>query len=437
MWLISKIRTSVGLKMLLYLGLPAITFFLIFTSVTLSYVRDLSYRCYQHNAASVVSAVKAFVAPEDITNPKHFQKTAEKLVKNNNEIIKLHLHLARGSKVYTAASTDNKEIGAHTESMHSEPLKTGKDYFQQEGNVIEVHTPLIMDNKLVGVVGVYLSTKEEQGRINQLLWNLVKLGLLATALMTAVIYLTLSRTILRPLSRLERSTKKLALGAYETVDVDRQDELGQLAKQFNYMLNTIARKEDETEELYKKLERSYKQARSQAITDEITGLYNYRYFLGRLGEELGRSGRKAYPVSLAFIDIDNFKRFNDEFGHQDGDKALRTVADIIKSQIRSSDLAARYGGEEMVIIFPDTPLDKATIICERIRSEIQRMNMKTHRERPARLSVSIGLAVYPEEAASVRSLIHVADKYMYLAKKQGKNRVVASNLLTELPASGS
>jgi len=163
----------------------------------------------------------------------------------------------------------------------------------------------------------------------------------------------------------------------------------------------------------------------QAITDGLTGLYNYRYFLDVLGRELKRAARYKRPLALLMLDIDSFKHYNDTNGHGLGNEVLRQIAAIMRSLCRDVDYIARYGGEEFVILFPETSLPEAAAAAERIRAAVAAHPFVGRDTQPGGvLSVSIGVAGYPEGAASDRELIDHADAALYLAKRTTKNCVV-------------
>lgn len=162
-----------------------------------------------------------------------------------------------------------------------------------------------------------------------------------------------------------------------------------------------------------------------SITDPLTELLNRRYFQERLTEEIERSKRYKYPLSLIILDIDNFKNYNDKNGHLTGDEGLRITASCIRNAVRTMDVVARYGGEEFAVILPQTEKDEANIIAERIRKEVERTYYPMEETQPGgEFTISLGLAAYPDDAAELLELINNADKAMYAAKAQGKNRVV-------------
>ncbi len=166
-----------------------------------------------------------------------------------------------------------------------------------------------------------------------------------------------------------------------------------------------------------------------ALYDTITGLRNHRYFQVRLREEIQRTDRNGRPTALLMIDLDNFKKVNDRFGHAVGDYVLRQVARVLTSNARASDLVFRYGGEELTVILPETPLVEAARVAERLREAVEKRNDKPG---PA-VTISLGVASYPEATDSSDALIVAADAAMYAAKHAGKNCVRVAPVLVGEP----
>jgi diguanylate cyclase (GGDEF)-like protein len=160
------------------------------------------------------------------------------------------------------------------------------------------------------------------------------------------------------------------------------------------------------------------------IVDELTGVFNYRYFAQKLEDELKRAKRYYQNLSLIMIDIDWFKKCNDTFGHLFGNLALKKLAEVIKGCVRDVDIFARYGGEEFVIILPQTTKSQAAMIGERIRSQVESTTFKDEKKlHSIRLTVSLGVSCYPESGQTGEELIKKVDQALYLAKGEGKNLV--------------
>jgi len=162
-----------------------------------------------------------------------------------------------------------------------------------------------------------------------------------------------------------------------------------------------------------------------SITDPLTGILNRRYLDSRLSEEIARFNRHKYPFSFMMVDIDGFKEYNDIFGHGEGDRVLKTIATTIVNSLRSMDIAIRYGGDEFVLILPQTYKIEAINIANRIKENIEKIYIPHMEELAFKpLTVSIGLSSYPEHASSAAELLERTDQALYLAKKGGGNRLV-------------
>ncbi len=165
-----------------------------------------------------------------------------------------------------------------------------------------------------------------------------------------------------------------------------------------------------------------------SVTDRLTELYNHGYFQQRLEEEMGRAGRFGHNLALIMLDIDDFKEFNDTYGHPRGDSVLRTVSRIIRENLREIDVAARYGGEEFVIVLPETDAAGARAVAQRIRDSVAETRFETGEDIAAvHKSVSLGVAAFPEHAQTQAKLVEAADRAMYAAKREGKNRVAVAD----------
>jgi diguanylate cyclase (GGDEF)-like protein len=168
----------------------------------------------------------------------------------------------------------------------------------------------------------------------------------------------------------------------------------------------------------------YQNAKQHSITDGLTGLFNHRHFQECLRAEESRSHRHRRPFSVIMLDIDNFKHYNDICGHPTGDKALKVVAQLLSAEVRDIDILARYGGEEFVIILTETDKMGAWKVAERIRKRIEDYKFPHGQIQPQkRLTVSIGVAGYPQDADRRKDLVERADEALYRAKKLGRNQV--------------
>jgi len=174
----------------------------------------------------------------------------------------------------------------------------------------------------------------------------------------------------------------------------------------------------------------------RSILDELTQVYSRGHFDVYLSQEIERARRYGRPdetgeleainVSLVMFDLDDFKKVNDTYGHQVGDVVLRQTAQLVRNKIRSADVVARYGGEEFVIVLPETPKENAIRAAERLRKAIENNEIPTKEFGKLGITVSIGVATYPNDAIDAHSLIRKADQALYAAKGAGKNRIEAA-----------
>jgi len=164
--------------------------------------------------------------------------------------------------------------------------------------------------------------------------------------------------------------------------------------------------------------------RVQSITDTLTELYNRRHFHSLAQNELDRTLRTRVPFSLLLIDVDHFKRYNDAFGHEEGDKVLRALGDEIRKNFRTMDTGFRHGGEEFLVLLPETSSEAALIAAERLRKRFAAIPfLPRNEEKPRKVTLSIGIAEF-RPGRSIDDLVHSADRAMYAAKNAGRNRTV-------------
>lgn len=166
--------------------------------------------------------------------------------------------------------------------------------------------------------------------------------------------------------------------------------------------------------------------RMQSLSDSLTGLYNRRFLDDTLQREIARAQRTRLPLTVLMIDVDQFKRFNDNFGHEAGDIALRAVGRLLREHFRESDYGCRYGGEEFAVIMPDAPLGPARQRAEALREAVAKLELSLSGRTLASITVSVGLATMPEHGATPQALLQAADAALYEAKQSGRNRVVVS-----------
>ena len=179
-------------------------------------------------------------------------------------------------------------------------------------------------------------------------------------------------------------------------------------------------------DVYNFLHENYRNFKQQAITDGLTGLYNRRFFNDELDRELQRSARHFLKMSLILLDVDHFKKYNDNNGHQAGDDVLKKVAALFRETTRICDMECRYGGEEFALILPETSKIQALMIAEKLRKKVEETYFENQDKQPlGNLTVSMGVSTFPDDSAHVKQLIEKADAGLYKAKEYGRNCVMA------------
>ncbi len=211
---------------------------------------------------------------------------------------------------------------------------------------------------------------------------------------------------------LKSREKKLGVLVYKGVPEQDKEKFTILAHQFALALRRI--------KLYQEIE-------TLAITDGLTAVYTRRYFLERFEEEIKRSALRKANTAFLMLDADHFKMINDQYGHLTGDQVLREIANIIKESVREIDLVGRFGGEEFCVVLPDTDLEGATVVAERIRKSAEQKLIKAY-DNSLHITLSIGVTIYPTDGKLMEELMDKADWALYRAKSQGRNCVVAFGL---------
>lgn len=248
-----------------------------------------------------------------------------------------------------------------------------------------------------------------------------------------------ARAILKPILALVDGAKKISEGEFVDLKVSGADEIAELTQAFNEMGHAVRDGRKKLEEARDELARSnegLKEANraleALAITDGLTGLYNHRHFQETLEKEMRRCEREGRKMSLLLLDLDHFKQYNDRWGHTEGDAALRRVAGQVMKSIRSTDMAFRYGGEELAVLLPSCTKDQAVDVAEKIRVAVS-----SNPQRPgrfgARTTISIGVATFPEDGRVSRGLVDASDAALYSAKAQGRDRVVQAGSHGPMP----
>jgi diguanylate cyclase (GGDEF)-like protein len=245
--------------------------------------------------------------------------------------------------------------------------------------------------------------------------------LLVSALLLGVglIAYRLGVLIVRPLERLTKGAAEVAEGDLAVDLPAAQGEVGELTAVFNHMVGRLRQGRQELDAMNDKLRRQNEELERLSTSDALTGLHNRRYLTQRLSEELVRSYRHKGTFSVLMADVDEFKEYNDAFGHPAGDEVLKKVAAILLNSTRSMDCTARYGGEEFAVLLTGTAGDVAHEVAERIRARVEATKFAGRK-----ITLSIGIAEFPDNGQTADEVISSADEALYAAKRGGRNRVV-------------
>jgi diguanylate cyclase (GGDEF)-like protein len=178
----------------------------------------------------------------------------------------------------------------------------------------------------------------------------------------------------------------------------------------------------------------YEALRQMVVRDPLTGLYNRAFFEDVLARELKHSYQLGRQLALMLLDVDHFKQYNDNYGHPEGDRVLAFLGSTLLGSLRTSDVACRYGGEEVALILPDSDIRFAQVTAERIRNNLrERWAQGDPAFRGTCITVTIGAAFFPEEASSTSALVRLADERLYMGKRAGRDRIVVQDMRLEIP----
>jgi diguanylate cyclase (GGDEF)-like protein len=236
----------------------------------------------------------------------------------------------------------------------------------------------------------------------------------------------LGRLIARPLDRLTKAAGEVAAGdlAVDLPAAPGGGEVGYLTDVFNHMVYRLREGRLELDRINETLLKKNEELEMLSTTDSLTGLSNHRSLMQRLDDEVARFKKDKHGFSVLVGDVDHFKQYNDAFGHPAGDEVLQRIAEIMRGSTRKGDCCARYGGEEFVIVLPNTAIADALDTAEHIRARVAAKKFNGRK-----ITLSIGVASFPEDADDAETIIAVADEALYQAKREGRDRTVRARRL--------
>jgi diguanylate cyclase (GGDEF)-like protein len=280
-----------------------------------------------------------------------------------------------------------------------------------------------------GLVAATIAAQAAYKPLDVAMDRLLRIGLLTIGITLLVSFIA-ARALLKPILLLSEGARRVSAGDLNVfLPVWGRDEIGDLTRAFNEMAQRLRDGRQNLEEARDELARTNEGLKAAnraletlAITDGLTGLYNHRHFQDSLEKEIRRSERESRELSLLLLDLDHFKQYNDRFGHTEGDAALRRVSGLVMKTIRATDIAFRYGGEELAVLLPSCSKSQAAEVAEKIREAVSRSVYRPGRF-GGKLTISIGVATFPEDGRVARGLVDFADAALYAAKARGRDRV--------------
>lgn len=269
----------------------------------------------------------------------------------------------------------------------------------------------------VSIEGVNLATGDLQAMSATMVHSRVKLVVVLALVAIFVggsLFLT-HRHLIRPLQKMDEALFELRSGQPLTPFA------GALMREMQAVEGAISQLRD----VMRENENARRQLQCLATTDDLTGMFNRRHFMSLAEEEVKRAQRYSRPICIGMADLDFFKHINDEHGHAVGDSVLQSMSELFARTLRQSDWVCRYGGEEFAFVFPETPIDEALRLAERLRHRVAESRIELHDGSALQTTLSFGLA-NASEGGSLEAALRRADTALYDAKKQGRNRVVVA-----------
>jgi diguanylate cyclase (GGDEF)-like protein len=338
-----------------------------------------------------------------------------------------HIHLVDQDGVLIVSSASAVASGLKTRL----PGEIKQALATEEGATLSYVSPregqMVASVRRVAPIGwgvvAEIGYDEAYGRVVRMR-NLTLLTLAGVVLGIGLVGYLLALTIVRPLSRLTAGATGVSGGDLQ-VDLPVVDygEVGYLTQAFNHMVARLREGRDELAAVTVALGEMNRELKRLSVTDSMTGLYNHGHLLDTLQLEVERARRLKHFFSIMMIDVDNFKQYNDSLGHPAGDKLLSEIGQLIKASIRSIDYAARYGGDEFLVLLHEVGSEGARRLAERIRSSLA---AKSWNQGPDKVTLSLGVASFPEHGDDPDTLIASADAALYEAKRRGRNQTTSA-----------
>jgi diguanylate cyclase (GGDEF)-like protein len=317
-----------------------------------------------------------------------------------------------------------------TDAFSRQAVQVEGPTWELEGLVFRLSVPAVSGIRWGTVTATYSLQRlaDQAGRLQQ---RLALTSLAIFLVLGAILYVGLDRLVVRPVRTLQQAVRRMGEGHLATrVPPLRGSELGELTNTINRMASALQGERENLERAVAERTRELSEANARlerlAVTDGLTGVFNHRRFQEQLQAEVLRSERHKRSLSVLMIDVDLFKKVNDARGHPAGDELLRRLAEVLGADLRQTDFIARYGGEEFAVLLPETTKGEAMQVAERMRMAVEAQLNTPGTDWPVRISVSIGVGTFSEDGKTGEAVLVAADQAMYVAKRQGRNRVIGA-----------
>ena len=329
---------------------------------------------------------------------------------------------------------------------------TVSDTRQAGDDILAIARPVVLrdvpgqKNRLVGAVRLVVDTSGTTATVARIQHRMSTIGVTVVLCTLPLSYLLIWRTMVKPIRRLAGVARRLGRGEFDArSDIVGNDEIGELANAFDMMAGDVSAMRDELVATNESLEHtvadrtrelrdSLARLKTMADTDHLTGLANRRCFAALLERYFSEACRYGFDLTCCMCDLDHYKQLNDTLGHQVGDKLLLAAADVIRATLRSSDIAARYGGDEFVLLLPHTSVARGLAVAQRIRRELISPEFSSEGAGCV-VTMSIGISsISADHPANADTLVAMADRALYLAKDLGKDQIVTFDRVRETAA---
>lgn len=396
---------------------------------------ELTHDAALSHATAVLDAlsVPAAIALADANLPKLDSYVAELVMQRSTDVLILEVVDLEGRVLITS---ETGMVGVHGARFDSEfmarALRAETPYFVFGPDLyrprwLDISRPVELGQRW-GTLVARFSLLPLTNRLDTLTRTIIVLAALAAIFGWLISLLVLNRLVVQPVRRLADMARRLGEGDFDVrTTYHRHDEVRDLSESLNTMAERLQKYtgglEAAVQERTADLEEANEELKRLATTDGLTGLRNHRFFQEALKLEVKKSQRHSRPVTICMVDVDHFKHFNDTHGHPAGDEVLRTLATTLEQRLRTTDIVARYGGEEFSLILLDTDPADGEKTANELVQVIRETNFDGEGTQPmGRVTISVGVATFPDDADSPAELLSRADAALYASKHSGRDR---------------